>query len=182
VNVGNSLQSLLPKVFAYTDYRTIGTHENARGANTNTVYDAMKEQGYKGPALCVFSAGDDSALQNLKPESIIPARYGLVGIADGHNRLEALRLLDEEGLLRSRYVPVQVMPAHDQSVIRISTRDLDDPALQVKDIERHFVVPGSVISTINSYFETKLKDGSWVPLSEAQPDVLIPKKMFLINS
>src|SRR5579863_4010618 len=129
----SSTKSLLPNLFAYIDYRLIGTHEHTRESNTSTVYKAIQENGYNGPALSVFYVGDDDELPNLKLGSLIEGEYGVVGIADGHNRLEAIRLLDEKGLLISHYIPVQVIPAHDASIVRISTRDVNDPALPVSE-------------------------------------------------
>ena len=169
-----STRSALPRKFVYVDYRLIGTHELPRAVNTTVVYDSMLRQGYNGPAISVFFPDDDAALSQVVDGSLLPLGYGQVGVADGHNRLEALRLLDMQGRLQSPYVPVQLIPAHDPELIcRIH---IDDPAkepLPLSVVESCFAEPMNVIPVINSCFAAKLTDGSWVRVRDAQPDIAV---------
>lgn len=175
-----SLRSVLPRKFAYIDYRLIGTHELPRVANTTLVYDSLLQLGYQGPAISVFYAYSDDPLSKIIDGSLLHIGYGEVGVADGHNRLEALRLLDMQGYLRSPYIPVQLVPAHDAELIyRIH---IDDPAkepLPLSVVENCFAEPMNIIPVINSCFTAKITDGSWVRVRDAQPDIVISKDNLL---
>jgi len=165
------------------DYKLIGTHELPRATNTSVVYDSLLQQGYRGPAISVFFPYTDAALAEVESGGLLHLAYGEVGIADGHNRLEVLRLLDVQGRLASPYIPVQLIPAHDPQLI--CRMHIDDPSkepLPLTVVESCFAGPLKIIPVINSCFAAKLTDGTWVRVRDAQPDVIIPNHSLLKTS
>jgi hypothetical protein len=90
------------------------------------------------------------------------------------------RLLDQLGLLKTQLVPVQLIPARDQSIIRIGTLKDHETPLSVVQIESCFAEPGAVIPPqLTSHFQVSFRDGTWDRVREGQPDVVIAKADFL---
>jgi hypothetical protein len=143
------------------------------------VYRSLVGHGYHGPAVAVFCAGDDRRAQGLVPDIRVSERYGVIGVADGHHRLGALKLLDERRLLRSPLIVVQLIPAHDTRVVRINHPDPSQTPVDIAEVETCFETQANVITPCDSYFEARLQDGSWVKISDAQPDIVIASQELL---
>jgi hypothetical protein len=171
-----SIHSALPRHIAYIDYRVLGVHELPRDINTNKVYYSILDKGYAGPAISAFYAFSDHRLDTTINNSKLHVPYGIIGVADGHNRLQALHLLDIQGLLRSPYIPVQLIPAHNAELVsRINVTNPHDKPLSLAEVESCFADPNRVVSVASSCFMARLTDNSWIRIRDAQPDITISR-------
>lgn len=185
-----SHMAMMPSLFAYIDYRSIGAHELPRPANTEAVYESVVEDGYNGPAISAFFSFSDESLFDVDPNSVLDdIPYGTIGVADGHNRLETFRRLDMEGRLRSPIIPIQLVPAHNPLVVRLS--DIEKPHPEELRVACSYCVgrlalvdechidPDLIIENNTTYFIAMLNDGTWSRIRSAQPDILIAKDKLL---
>ncbi len=180
----------MPRLFAYIDYRSLGVHEPPRPDHTAAVYDSVTERGYSGPAISTFFTFEDEWMDDVEPHSILEdVPYGVIGVADGHNRLETFRKLDDEGRLRSPIIPIQLAPVHNPWMVRF----YDNEKPHSEDVGKTCAYCVGRLALIddchldadlmienNSYsFVARLIDGVWVRIRSAQPDVVIPKDELL---
>jgi hypothetical protein len=163
----------------YIDYQRLGTHEEKEPDAEKPVYDSMLARGYFGPLIAVFQAQVDTLFNAAGPRTHIDHPYGEIGVADGHHRYKAIQRLAHEGLLKSEMIPVQLIAAHKPEIILICTLTSDEAPLAIEEIEACFVDPSKAIPICSSHFQTRLSNGNWVRLQEAQPDVIIAKADFL---
>jgi hypothetical protein len=180
----------MPLRIAYIDYRSIGVHELPREANTSAVYDSISDHGYEGPPISAFFSYNDYPLRYIGPNELIEVSYGVVGVADGHNRLEAFHRLDIEGRLRSPIIPVQLIPAHNPR--HVSLFDLANPHPEqigsmckkclgtLSLIDTCHLFRGLIIKDISECFLAKLTDGTDVRVRWGQPDIVIEKDELLL--
>lgn len=178
-----SQHTLLPIRLALAEYRLIGTHENPRPTKLLPVLESILRSGFNGPAVSVLQPKHDELFHSLIGEDIPMLslkRYGEIGVADGHNRLAVLGLLDQLGLLKNRAIPVQLIPAHDPAVIRIAVKSPTEVPLSVDQIAQHFTNPQKTIDPmLTSYFEVRFSDETWGRVRKGQPDVVIARPDFL---
>lgn len=153
--------SSFPVELRLFDPRDIATHEKQRPDAERYVYESMLERGYNGPPIAVFAS-----------------MKGVIGIADGHHRLKALKQLAREGKLKCTKIPMQIFDAH-ADIIRIAVMGKDENPLSLKEIEACFEEPNKAIPVCTSHFQTKLSNGDWVRLQLAQPNIVIAKPELL---
>jgi hypothetical protein len=190
IEARHSIMSQLPRLFAYIDYRSIGTHEPPRENHTKAVYESIIEKGYEGPAIAAFFSFSDEDMHFLEPDSYLEdIPYGTIGVADGHNRLETFRRLDAVGLLRSPIIPVQIVPAHNPRLVRLF--DLANPHSEKFDtscasclgmlalIDACHVERDMLVDDITACFTGKLTDGVGIRIRCAQPDIVIQRDELL---
>ncbi len=177
----NSAKSLVPPKFIVVNIDKIGTHEIANNIHDDQMSDvlkSLKERGYKGPAISVFQAGSDSIYDSIQENTFekVDIEYGKIGVADGHNRLAALKQLDAQGLLKSKYIPVQIIPARKPDLVAIKVEGPTEPIWTVEQIESCFSEEGKTMkdSKNTSHFEVAFTDGIWRRIRECQPDIEIP--------
>lgn len=168
-----SNMSTLKPVIVLIDYRKIGTFEDIDVKKLDSLLRSISVNGWNGPAISVFKTCKDD--RTIKDGQILSAQYGEFGVADGHNRLETLRRLDAQGLLKSKIIPVQLIPARNKDVIRIITLNPEDMLFSAEEIEACFSERTKFMPWSTSHFQAQLKDGSWLRLRECQPDLLIGK-------
>lgn len=151
--------SNIPFKAIYADYHGIGTHEHIRHPETvEALVEAMVSAVYQGPPLAVVEAGNR------------------LGIADGHHRLQALKILRQRGLLRDPQVPVQVVPADRTDLVRLATMRSREEPLPLSAITACFTDPDAAIPPSGTtHFQARLNNGKWVRLAEAQPDIVITR-------
>jgi hypothetical protein len=166
-----SRMALMPRLFAYIDYRSLGVHEPPRARNTELVYNSMTDIGYRGPAISTFFALSDDWMDDVEPFSVLEDMpYGVVGVADGHNRLETFRLLDGERRLRSPIIPVQLVPAHNPWLIHLYDDEKPHPEElrsacgycvgRLALIDECHMDPERVIENNTTYYAARLDDGA----------------------
>lgn len=178
----SSDNSLIPVKVIYVDLNLIGTHEAIDDNKFKTVYNSILENGYQGPPISIIEKGQDKIFNDLPDNSNLIIEYGQVGIADGHNRLAALRVLNEEGKLRESMIPVQIIPGRQPNLVRIATLDEKETPLTINEIENNFTVEQSVIKKIStSHFQGKLSTGGFARIRETQPDMIVDKIVLLRN-
>jgi hypothetical protein len=168
----HSDQSGFPAKIIYADYRMIGTHEEHWPSEVERFVNEILKDGYTWPPIAVFQTGSDELFKTVKNNDRVELKFGEVGVADGHHRFAAIGLLGICGLLRDHYIPVQVIPAHDSSLIR-NIPDSKQSAVSIAEIESRFSDPSNKFPIMTTRFSTRLKTGEWVPLRECQPDMLI---------
>lgn len=171
--------AMFPFRLVYVDYRLIGTHEALDTKLERTVYDSILANGYSGPPISVFENGSDRIFTSGIENSPLEINYGDVGIADGHHRFKSLTMLGDQGLLRNVFIPVQLIPTHDNEIIRVGTIDQNEEPLSVAEIEACFADPLQSVPICSSHFQTKAADGHWYKLDHIQPDLHIEKDVLL---
>lgn len=176
----NSDKSVLIPKFIVVDIYKIGTHEianNVHGNQTSDVAKSLIKYGYKGPALSVFETGKDSFYESISQNTFdrFEIEYGKIGIADGHNRLAALKELDVQGKLRTRFIPVQIIPVRKPEIVAIKVDNAGEKIWSIEQIESCFQEENKTMqdSKNTSHFEVVFSDGIWRRISEAQPDIEI---------
>jgi hypothetical protein len=173
--------SKVPFKAIFVDYRLIGTHEHIR--HPEAIHELTKsilKTGYQGPPLAVFQAGSDQWFESASEGQTLHVNVGDIGIADGHHRLQAISMLDQEGLLQNPFIPVQLVPAHHHDLIRLASMRREEQPLPITAIEACFVEVGAAIPPSGtSHFQSKLKNGNWVRLAQAQPDIVIDRDHLL---
>jgi len=180
-NARNSDKTLMLPKFMIVDINKIGTHEIANNVHENQTFDVIESLikfGYKGPAISVFETGKDSYYETISQNTFneFKIEYGQIGVADGHNRLAALKDLDNQGKLKSRFLPVQIIPARNQSIVKIKVDDPKEEIWTIEQIESCFKEKEKTMqdSKNTSHFEIAFMDGVWRRIREAQPDIYIP--------
>ncbi len=169
--------STLPTKIIFVDEKYIGTHEGIRGHNLLLVLKSILRRGYSGPPIAVIEHGRDHIYQSDKiaPFSYVELiKHGQVGVADGHHRITALRILSSLSLLNLSIIPVQIIPARDSSVVKIAVNKQKENIITLADIEKCFPVPEKIMLPSTTTFKVKLSTDEWVRLRDGQPDVLIP--------
>ncbi|MFO0703792.1 MAG: hypothetical protein U0525_03645 [Patescibacteria group bacterium] len=182
-----SNQALLPAKYIHVPLSSVGVHEkpnNLRGDQMVSVMISIIAKGFLGPAISVMQFGSDdiySETKSLDRSIIKDIKFGEIGIADGHNRLAALNVLQELGLFSSKYFPVQIIPGRKPDLVDIRvSRDGETP-LKISDIEKCFKDRNITINpNSTSHFETFFADGNWRRIREGQPDISIDRNA-LIN-
>lgn len=180
-----SNKSLLPPKFIVVDIYKIGTHEQANNLHKDQMLDVLRSfiaHGYRGPAMSVIEKGKDDIYESVKPNTFetYELDYGQIGIADGHNRLESLKVLDRLGLLKDKYIPVQIIPGRKPEVAAIKTLNDTDVPWTIKEIEACFTDKNKTLELDNtSHFEAAFSDHRWRRVREAQPDIVISKEDFI---
>lgn len=159
------------------DYHEIGSHEHIRHPEAvEQLVGSMLAHGYQGPPLAVFQAGSDDWFDNFKAGQTITPRYGELGIADGHHRLQAITILGEQGLLHEPIIPVQIIPGRQPSLVRLATMHAGEEPLPITAIEACFADPGAAIPRAGTtHFQAHLNDGQWLRLAQSQPDIVITR-------
>lgn len=141
---------------------------------------SLLSNGYRGPAISVLESGNDSIYESLeqnKTKVFDNLRYGQVGIADGHNRLAALRILESLGLLKLKHFPVQIIPGRKPNLVAIRVSKEGETPLTIEDIEKCFTDPNEIIDPDStSHFEAAFLDNKWRRVREGQPDMIINKE------
>ena len=177
----NCSKTLLIPKFLVVDIYKIGTHEIANNVHENQTSDVVKsliKNGYKGPAISVLEASNDNFYNTIPLNTFNKYKvgYGKIGVADGHNRLTALKELDRQGKLKNRYLPVQIIPARKPEVIKIKVDNPIERIWTIEEIENCFKEENKTMqdSKNTSHFEVAFVDGIWRRLQEAQPDIEIP--------
>lgn len=176
----NSDKTLLIPKFLVVDIYKIGSHEIANNVHENQTSDVIKsliKYGYKGPAISVLEKGKDNFYETISQNTFnrFEIEYGSVGVADGHNRLAALKELDKLGKLKSRYIPVQIIPARKSEIVAIKVENPDEKIWTIEEIESCFIEENKTMqdSKSTSHFEVAFNDGIWRRIREAQPDIEI---------
>lgn len=172
-----SKKSTLPHKFILTDIKLIGIHEYANKQKLRTILDSILREGYRGPAISVFQVGSDDIYNSLEasdePQQLRSNQYGQFGIADGHNRLAALIILNDLNLLRSAIIPFQLVPGRLMNIVRIGTLNPNEKPLSIEEIEDCFGNRYKVIPPSTSHFQIRLTNNRWARLREGQPDMVI---------
>ncbi|KKP67133.1 MAG: hypothetical protein UR68_C0013G0003 [Candidatus Roizmanbacteria bacterium GW2011_GWA2_35_19] len=183
----NSDKTLLIPKFLIVDIYKIGTHEIVNNVHENQTSDVIKsllKSGYKGPAISVFEVRKDILYDSLALNLFnkFNIEYGRIGVADGHNRLEALKELNMQGKLKTRFIPVQIIPARKSEIVAIKVENPDEKKWTIEQIESCFIEENKTMQDFKntSHFEVAFSDGIWRRIREAQPDIEIPLKE-LIN-
>jgi hypothetical protein len=166
-----SAEAMVPVRIVYVDYRLIGTHEQVMPQEVDRLERQMLEAGYQFAPLAVFQAGSDRLFTTARDNELLRVKLGEIGVADGHHRLAALRSLSERGRLREPVVPVQLMPAHDETRVRYLV--LSGEQLPLEKVEEIFKAPGHNLPVTTTRFLTLMKTGDWAYVQDAQPDLLI---------
>jgi hypothetical protein len=166
--------AILPIRIAFINARELGTHENTDDAKLNAVDESIRKNGYSGPAITVFECGNDiiydTLVDGINRVDISSGKYGTFGIADGHNRLATLLSLIDQHVLKTSLIPVQIIPAHDSSMIRVGVSSEDEQPLTVAEIEGCFTSKSLIIpANSTAHFQALLSDGSWKRLKYSQP-------------
>ncbi|MBI4004683.1 hypothetical protein HY358_00940 [Candidatus Roizmanbacteria bacterium] len=175
---------LVPK-FIVVDVYIIGTHEKANNLHKDQMLDVVRSLiafGYRGPALSVFEKGKDDIYESVEQNTFekYEPKYGQIGIADGHNRLESLKLLDCLGLLRDKFIPVQIIPGRKPELVTIKTSNKADIPWTIEEIESCFTDENKAFELTNtSHFEAAFSDNVWRRVRESQPDIVISKEEFI---
>lgn len=177
----NSNKTLLIPKYLVVDIYKIGTHEIANNVHENQTSDVVEsliKYGYKGPAISVFETENDSFYESISKNTFdrFEIEYGKIGVADGHNRLAALKELDVQGKLKTRFLPVQLIPARKPEIVVIKVENDDEKIWTIEQIESCFEVDDKTMqdSKNTSHFEVAFSDGIWRRIREAQPDIEIP--------
>lgn len=175
--------SLLPPKFIFVPLDSIGVHEKPNNLRTDqliVVLNSLLSNGYRGPAISVLESSNDSIYESLEPNKtkvFDNLRYGQVGIADGHNRLAALRILNSLGLLKLKHFPVQIIPGRKPELVAIRASKEEETPLTVEDIEKCFTDPNETIDpSSTSHFEAAFRDNKWRRVREGQPDIVINRE------
>lgn len=177
---------LIPK-FIVVDIYKIGTHEIANNIHENQTSDIVKsliKYGYKGPAISVIEAGKDNLYETISQDEFgkYEIEFGQVGVADGHNRLTALKQLDKLGRLKTKFLPVQVIPGRKQEIVAIKVENPSERIWAIEEIESCFKEENKTMldSKNTSHFEVAFTDGVWRRIRDSQPDIEISLNELII--
>ena len=177
ISARQSPATALPLRLIQADLQEVGTHEPTDLTKLEALLTAFLSQGYQGPPVSVLHRDSDtlfSSLQTEEPLLLTTISYGDIGVADGHHRLQALRVLDWANLLAVRELPFQLVPARNPDIVRLASSIPETKPFTLTEIVACFPDERTVISDCATYFEARLADGTWQRLQESQPDVHIP--------
>ncbi len=182
-NARFSQLSKLPLKFAYILLDLIGTHELANNLSNNqvqSILNSLLKYGYEGPAISAIEReGDviyDTILTN-QVQVLDNISYGQLGIADGHNRLEALKILQAQKILKHQYIPIQIIPGRKPEIVSLRASKIDETPLTIEQIESCFTNPNLTIDPKSTtHFEAAFRDGQWRRVREGQPNIIIKRE------
>jgi len=165
------------------DQALIGTSERIRHEDSlNEIEASIRERGYDGPVITVFEQHRDDLYNQINGrETLSHITFGQLGVADGHHRLEAIRRLALRHQLPNMLIPCQLIPAHDPDCIKLATLHDNETPLELTAIEDCFMNPDAIIPPASTtHFQARLKDGRWVRLANATPNLRISIAELLI--
>lgn len=172
-----SEQTELKTKIIFVDYSLIGTHENCSEKWVSSVLSSFLNNGFQWPLITVVEHERDEIFNNTKeaiPRILSWIKYWYIWVADGHHRLKLFETLDHLWILKSKTIPVQIIPWQSPEIVRLETPDKSEHQLVLSDITKHFWTPTSTISdTCSARFEVNIQNQWYLRVQYWQPDVAI---------